>query len=134
MTFRGFMWLDGCTKSMYICSLLIYQTQTLSKTLFLLPVSPWSRAAATVEAAEKSSSHLPLELLFSHPARVPHANKTECRLNSPPHPKLPKLKDLLGARFPQDWYLVLSLSEYCSSMQKILFPARRKCKSDLKGL
>lgn len=51
----------------------MYKTQAFSKLLFLLPVTSWSWEEAIVEAAKKSSSHLVFELLFSHPASVPHA-------------------------------------------------------------
>lgn len=51
----------------------MYKTQAVSKLHFLLPFTSWSRAEAIVEATEKNSSHLVFELLFSHPACVPHA-------------------------------------------------------------
>lgn len=82
MIFREFMWLDGCTKNMYIFSLVNTELRRISKPDFLkntfsTSLYAWSRAEATVETAEKSSSHLVLELLFSHTACVPLAKRRE---------------------------------------------------------
>lgn len=120
---------SSCSASQRWARRCVYQNQTFSETLLLPPVPPRSRAEATVETAEKSFSHLALELLFSPPACVPHAKKTGRRLHSPSHPKFPKAGGLVAARFPQDPCLVLSLPSCYSCRWKIVFPARRKRKS-----
>lgn len=126
---REFAWLDGCTVKACILSPFSFTTlaetcieNRLSQNTFSTSCFSLSRAESAVEAAEKS---LPISFqYFSFLALLVFLMQTKGkRPNSPSIALRPKFSSSVAAWLPQDSYLALSVSKYCSDTQKTFFTA-----------